>query len=165
MGFSHDCARASTDLVFWDWHGAQQYAGHCINKTLFDVMPCRMQCMEEPGNPLYKMCTYHNILVYGLDVIYLSGASPSLHQAHPSCRVCCQMHGCRACHKMHRISRHTLSGNQEVCLSMRAARTQVPPHSQPPSFPSMSIISRDTQCAMLSEHNLGLKHKHLCISS
>ncbi|KAK9860440.1 hypothetical protein WJX84_005466 [Apatococcus fuscideae] len=31
-----------------------------------------VECVSEPGNPLYQMCTYHNIIVYGLDVIYIS---------------------------------------------------------------------------------------------
>lgn len=48
--------------------------------TKLDDFVSDIQCVSEPGNPLYQMCTYHDILVYGLDVIFLSG-KPT---AHPS---------------------------------------------------------------------------------
>ena len=68
-----------------------------------------MQCVSEPGNPLYQMCTYYNILVYGLDVIYLSGASLSLSLS------------------LQRTSVHTLSPHSKILLylSMRLANSLV----------------------------------------
>ena len=56
-----------------------------------EILPC-MQCVSEPGNPLHQMCAYRNILVYDLDIIYLSGAPsyppppPPTHRARPSGR-------------------------------------------------------------------------------